>query len=74
MADELEQAWTLYLISVLRGTSRKHEGTVDEGEEEDVEATGDEAAAPPPDDEEAIMNLALSSFRSVPKHNYVLAM
>ena len=38
MADELEQACTSYLTSVLRGTSRKHDGT--------------EAAAPAPEEDE----------------------
>ena len=51
MADELEQASTSYLTSVLRGTSRKHDGTDDD--EEDVEASEEDAAAP--DDAEAII-------------------
>ena len=53
MADELEQASTSYLTSVLRGTSRKHDGTDDDDDEEDVEAADEDAAAP--DDAEAII-------------------
>ena len=61
MADELEQASTSYLTSVLRGTSRKHDGTDDD--EEDVEAADEDAAAAADDADAIITHSTLELFK-----------